>query len=339
MKNKIFIAVFLIITLALYPVYRLTYNMWDHTNYENRNYTTVDDIKKADIYDKSGVIDSFINDNVPFKNELTGINAWINLKIFGTVQSSEVLLGKEGWLFHKNAHDSAAIDDYQGLNPYSEQQLAQLTAKLVQLENTLALKGIEFKVIIPPNKEQVYSRYMPDNIPVLGKGRVQLMAEYINANCEVQVIYPLDEFRTMSESENIYYKYDTHWNNLGAVKGINLILDGFENYTATVTEQKPLMDLANVSGIYNFVELDEYYDVKADTQHIGQNLYLLHDSFGDMMKPILSQRYNVSDATFAYFADFSLPADTDVFVIEITERYIYRLYDTIDRIIENAESI
>ena len=339
MKNRIFIAVFLGITLLMYPVYRLTFNVWDHTNYENRNYTTAEDVKNAPLAEKSGVIDSFINDNAPFKNELTSFNARINLKIFGTVQSSEVLLGSEGWLFHKNAHDSQAIDDYQGLNPYSEEQLAQITAKLVQLEDILAQKGVELKVIIPPNKEQVYSRYMPHNIPVLATGRVQLMAEYINANSSVELIYPLNEYRTMSESENVYYKYDTHWNNLGAVKGINLILDGFENYTATVTADKPLMDLANVSGIYNFVKPDEYYDITVDTAHTGENLYLLHDSFGDMMKPILSQRYNVTDATFAYFADFNLPADTDVFVIEITERYIYRLFDTIDRIIENAENL
>lgn len=339
MKNKIFIAVFLGITLLLYPIYHITYGIWDHTNYENRSYTTADDVKNAPAKEKSSVIDSFINDNVPFKNEFTSFNAWVNLKFFGIVESSEVLLGSDGWLFHKNANDSAAIDDYQGLNQYTEVQLQQLTEKLVELDEILKEKGVELKVIIPPNKEQVYSRYMPENIPVLAKGRVQLLAEYVNNNCDVELIYPLEEFREFSENENVYYKYDTHWNNLGAVKGVNLILDGFENYTATVADAEPLMDLANVSGIYNFVKPDEYYEIHVDTEYTGENLYLLHDSFGDMMKPVLSQRYNVTDATFAYFADFSLPADTDVFVIEITERYIYRLYDTIDRIIESAQNI
>ena len=308
MRNKIFIAVFLVMTLALYPVYHLTYDMWDHTNYENRNYTTFEDVRNAPSSEKSGVIDSFINDNAPFKNELTSLNAGINLKVFNTVQSSEVLLGKEGWLFHKNAHDSQAIDDYQGLNPFSEDLLARLTEKLITLDKILSEKGTELKIIVPPNKEQVYNKYMPDDIPVLATGRVQLMADYINDNSDISFVYPLAYFRDLTETENIYYKYDTHWNNLGALRGIQLIMEGFEDAAAAVTDRTPLMDLANVS------------------------------SFGDMMIPVLSQRYNVSDATFAFFSDFSLPRDTDIFVIEINERYIYRLSDTIDRIIENAEN-
>ena len=339
MRNKIFIAVFLVMTLALYPVYRLTYDMWDHTNYENRNYTTFADILNADTAEKSAVIDDFINDNAPFKNELTSLNAGIDLKIFGTVQSGEVLLGSDGWLFHKNASDSSAIDDYQGLNHYSQEELAQLTEKLVRLDDILARKGVELKIIIPPNKEQVYSRYMPRDIPVLAEGRVSLLADYVNENSDVTLVYPLEYFRNLTETEHIYYKYDTHWNNLGALRGIQLIDGGFDGATATVTDDKPLMDLANVSGIYNYVVADEYYSVSANTEFSRENLYLLHDSFGDMMIPILTQRYNVADATFAYFSDFDLPADTDIFVIEITERYIYRIFDTIDRIIENAEKI
>ena len=224
MRNKIFIAVFLVMTLALYPVYHLTYDMWDHTNYENRNYTTFEDVRNAPSSEKSGVIDSFINDNAPFKNELTSLNAGINLKVFNTVQSSEVLLGKEGWLFHKNAHDSQAIDDYQGLNPFSEDLLARLTEKLITLDKILSEKGTELKIIVPPNKEQVYNKYMPDDIPVLATGRVQLMADYINDNSDISFVYPLAYFRDLTETENIYYKYDTHWNNLGALRGIQLIM-------------------------------------------------------------------------------------------------------------------
>ncbi len=339
MKNKIFIALFMGITLLMYPVYRLTYNLWDHNNYENRYYTTLQDVKEAPLSEKGGVIDNFINDNVPFKNELTALNAGINLKIFGTVQSSEVLLGKEGWLFHKNARDSKAIDDYQGLNHFTREEMKTLTEKLNTLNEILQSKGVDLKIIIPPNKEQVYSKYMPDDIPVMDRGRVELLAEYINANSDVDLIYPLEQLKQLTAAEDIYYKYDTHWNNLGALRGVQMILPGFENATVTVTEDKPLMDLANVSGIYNYIELDEYYDVTADREHSGKKLYLLHDSFGDMMIPILSAGYDVTHSTFAYFSDFDLPRDTDVFVIEITERYIYRLFNTIDRIIEQGKSI
>lgn len=339
MREKIFTAVFLVITLSLYPAYMLTYDMWDHTNYENRNYTTLEDVKNAPLSEKSGVIDNFINDNAPFKNELTSLNAGINYKLFKTIQSGEVLMGKDGWLFHKNAADSSAIDDYQGLNPYSEAQLARLTEKLEKLEDILKEKDIRLKIIVPPNKEQVYSRYMPEDIAVIATGRVKLLADYINDNSDVCFVYPLETFKSLSDNEHIYYKYDTHWNNLGALRGIQLILDGFENSYAYETDEKPLMDLANASGIYNYVDADKYYTADANTDYTGEKLHLLHDSFGDMMIPVLSQRYSVTDNTFAYFSRFNIPEDTDIFVIEITERYIYRIFDTIDRIIENAEKL
>ena len=335
MKNKIFIAVFLALTVGLWPLYLLTYGLWDHTNYENRNYITFEDIKNADFTEKSSMIDGFINDNAPFKNELTSLNAGRNLKLFGSLQSGEVLLGREDWLFLKNNHDSNSTDDYQGTNHYTSQQMETLAAKLAQLENILSARGVELKIIVAPNKEQVYSEYMPRDIPKLDVSKITVLQQYIPQ--EVEFFY-LPEYLKDTE-ETVYYRYDTHWNNLGALRMIQYRFDGFENAVYEKTDDKPLMDLANVSGIYNYVQPDSYYRVTTKAQHSGQKLYLLHDSFGDMMLPILADRYDVEHATFAYFADFSLPQDTDVLVIEICERYFYRIFNTIDTIIENAENM
>lgn len=339
MKNKIIIAVFLLVTPVMYAVYYLTYSNWNHQNYENRNFITFEDVKNASFTEKSSITDSFVNDTVPFKNELTAFNSGINLKLFNTVQNDKVLLGKETWLFHKNVDDSKSIDDYQGLGHYSEAEMQDITKKLIHLNDILAEKGVEFMLIVPPNKEQVYSRYMPDEIPVVNISKTQQLADYINKHSNVKFIYPLDYLRELSQTENIYYKYDTHWNNLGALRGIQLLIDGFEDAKVTVTDQQPLMDLANVSSLYPFVELDEYYDVTAEMQHTGKQICLLHDSFGDMMIPILENAYTVQDAKYAYFNEFYLSKDTNIFIMEINERYLYRLFTTIDQIIAHAESL
>lgn len=339
MKNKIIIAVFLLFTPLFYAGYYLSYDMWNHQNYENRNFVTAEDVKQASFTEKSGMIDSFVNDTVPFKNELTAFNSAINLKLFGTVQNDKVLLGKDGWLFHKNVDDSKSIDDYQGLDHYTQEELQSITEKLVKLDNILAEKGVEFKFIIPPNKEQVYSRYMPENIPVVNISKTQQLADYVNANSDVCLVYPAEYFRSLSETEHIYYKYDTHWNNLGALRGIQLIMDGFDEATVSVTDEVPLMDLANVSSTYPYIELDEYYDVTADMQHTGKQICLLHDSFGDMMIPILENGYVVQDSKYAYFNEFYLSKDTNIFIMEINERYLYRLFTTIDTIISHAEAL
>lgn len=339
MKNKIIIALFVLITPVLYIGYYATYDMWNHENYENRNFVTAEDVKQADFTEKSAVADSFVNDTVPFKNELTALNSAINLKIFGTVQNDKVLLGKENWLFHKNADDSKSIDDYQGLGHYSQEELQQITEKLVHLDGVLASKGIEYLFIIPPNKEQVYSRYMPESIPVLDISKTQQLADYVNANSDVKLFYPREYFAGLSEKEHIYYKYDTHWNNLGALRGLQLMMDGFEDAEYTVTDEKPLMDLANVSSLYPFAEPDEYYEITVETEKTNKQVCLLHDSFGDMMIPILEQKYTVQDCKYAYFNEFYLSKDTNIFIMEINERYLYRLFTTIDAIIAEAQAL
>ena len=339
MKQKIIIAVFLLVTPLFYAGYYLSYNMWDHANYENRNFVTFTDVKQASFVEKTSTIDDFVNDTIPFKNELTAFNAACNMKLFGVIQSDKVLLGKDGWLFHKNVDDSKSIDDYQGLNHYTQEEMQTITEKLALLNTILEQKEIEFRVIIAPNKEQVYNRYMPDSIPVLDISKTSQLAQYINSNSDVKLVYPMEYFRDLSKDEHIYYKYDTHWNNLGALKGIQLILDGFENAEIVVEDKAPLMDLAYVSSIYPYVQPDEYYAVVMDGVEGKENLYLLHDSFGDMMIPILENRYDVQDATFAYFNQFNLPNNTDVFVLELNERYLYRLFTTIDTIIASAQQI
>jgi len=339
LKNKIIITLFLLFTPVFYAVYYSTYDMWNHENYENRMFVTAEDIKQADFTQKTATVDSFVNDTVPFKNELTALNSAINLKAFGTVQNDKVLLGKDNWLFHKNADDSKSIDDYQGLGHYTEEELRAITDKLIYLDSVLASKGIEYKFIIPPNKEQVYSRYMPQNIPVFDISKTQQLADYVNANSDVCLVYPKEYFKELSESEHIYYKYDTHWNNLGALRGLQLIMDGFEDAAYTQTDTAPLMDLANVSSLYPYIEPDEYYEISTDKKETGKQICLLHDSFGDMMIPVLEQKYTVQDCKYAYFNEFYLSRDTNIFIMEINERYLYRLFTTIDTIISHAEAL
>lgn len=339
MKNKLIAAVFLLISPVLYTVYCATYNMWDHTNYENRFFTTAEDIKNADYSHKSGAIDSFINDTVPFKNQLTALNSGINLKLFNTVQSDTVLLGQDNWLFQKNVNDSRSIDDYQGLNHYSAQQLEEITEKLIYLDSVLQSKGVQFYMLIPPNKEQVYSRYMPGEIPVVDISKTQQLYDYISANSEVNIFYPAQQLKDISSAEQVYYKYDTHWNNLGALRALQMIFDNFDNACITATDGAPLMDLANVSSIYPFVEKDSYYDVQIDCEPTNRQICFLHDSFGDMMIPIMRKAYTVQDNIYAHFDKFYISKDTNILLVEINERYLYRLFTTIDTIIQQAENL
>ena len=69
-----------------------------------------------------------------------------------------------------------------------------------------------------PSKESIYGDYMPGNIPALKekKSRIQVFAEYMKENRRSDFTYLYDELKEASERHQVYFKYDTHVNNIGA---------------------------------------------------------------------------------------------------------------------------
>lgn len=65
----IFIWVILLVPLFLYP---FVYGWLDHENHENRALTSFKDVRASDWMTVFPVMESFFEDNMPYKNEATG---------------------------------------------------------------------------------------------------------------------------------------------------------------------------------------------------------------------------------------------------------------------------
>ena len=63
--------------------------------------------------------DAWLGDHAPFRNQCMSLNARVNWAL-GSLDSSDVLLGKERWLFLRDVSDSSSLLDYQGLTAYSQ---------------------------------------------------------------------------------------------------------------------------------------------------------------------------------------------------------------------------
>ena len=67
---------------------------------------------------------------IAFNTELT------SLLTGGTyMESTQVLLGKNDWLFYKTELDGHPIWDYMGINHFSEEELAKMAANLTQMRD------------------------------------------------------------------------------------------------------------------------------------------------------------------------------------------------------------
>lgn len=284
MRKKIFIILFLALLVGPSFVWMCVSGYVDSNNTENRALAEKPQLILANLIDYPSQYEQYYNDHLPFKNELVELYALLNYRLFNVIESEKVLLGKDNWLFYKSAgveelSDELPIADYQGINKYSEEELILFKENINVVNNYLAERNIDFSVLICPNKENIYSEYLPkDIIQVDSVSKADMLTNYLRENTEVPIIYPLDQLEHYRNKYQLYYKYDTHWNNLGGfvaeqeIKKLYLgTSESLDEYTVASTEEA-LKDLAIMVSMPNEFNDDEYYYVEDYKPEVYVNL-------------------------------------------------------------------
>ena len=136
---------------------------------------------------------------------------------------NKVLFGQEDWLFY-TGDDSLAY--YKGTNLPTEAELQGYVARAEKVNEYFKAQGKEFVIFIAPNKEQIYSEYMPINLHVKNKiKRADMIYDYFRKHSDVKVLYPKDELIEAKKDGFTYLQEDTHWNDFGAYIGAKSIFD------------------------------------------------------------------------------------------------------------------
>ncbi|WP_437124310.1 alginate O-acetyltransferase AlgX-related protein, partial [Brachyspira aalborgi] len=171
--------------------------------------------------------EEYFNDYLPFRNELVKLKNLNDIFVFKNVFNRIVFLGKEKWLFHK----------WNNTYSFNEEQLETAKNNLVHFRDELKKKNIDFIFMVCPDKQFIYSEYMPDYIKIKPDNKgTDFVIEYIKNNTDIKVVYPKEELLKYKDKYQLYYKYDTHWNNLGAyigyselMKSLNIHVDNIDN--------------------------------------------------------------------------------------------------------------
>ncbi len=127
---------------------------------------------------------------------------------------NEGIVGKDDWLFYSG---DFSIHDYQKTSPVSKKNLKEVEAILNQINDAAMRNGGSMLVVIPPDKNTIYPQYMPDEIPVLGEtSRLEQFMQYMQEHTNIQVMDLRPVLSEASQTSQIYFKSDAHWNCLGA---------------------------------------------------------------------------------------------------------------------------
>lgn len=267
----------------------------------------------------------------------------------GVFNSNHVIWGKEDWLFYSSTNSGDPIADYTGANSFSDEELETAKNNMLDIQKKLTDKNIQFCLLIPPNKENVYAQYMPDKYQHTDKTRTDVLAEYLAEN-GVNAVNPKQALLDCDDQYRTYYKLDTHWNELGAYIGIREALNTFDVDLPEASSEMiekgdhAVSDLADMVGLTSIFPKDYGFRVSKFARQKGdvteeetekmvhyhndnaenkKTLLLVGDSFGNSMIPILESLY--SDFYMVHRNDFQSDmldkSNPDEVLLEIVERH------------------
>ena len=243
MKKAWFIASFVLSLTAPTLLYPLVKDHLDQTNYENRTLASFPELSLANLEQIPVQFEAFYNDHVPFKNLFVRAKTKIDLELLGESSVSTVTVGKDNWLFYTvEEKGEDALADYQKTNLYTDDEIAAIGGQIRDAKEWLGARGIRFFVFEAPNKETIYGEYMPDKIKTYGEqSRLdQAIPQLREMGLPIRDLKPA--LLEAKESWQIYYKYDTHWNQLGSFVGSQEIAQ------ALTGSSIPLSDLTVVES-------------------------------------------------------------------------------------------
>ncbi|CAF3510103.1 unnamed protein product [Rotaria sp. Silwood1] len=132
-----------------------------------------------------------------------------------------VVMGKRGWLFinEDEQTDPRGFSGWQGYNPYSLNQLMDIQKHLEGENNWFTQQNVTFLILPAPDKQSIYSEYLPWQYgTIVGPSRQAQIFEYMKSHSKLQLIDVRQALLTAKKQYGlyIYFKTDSHWNNVGA---------------------------------------------------------------------------------------------------------------------------
>ncbi|WP_242049706.1 alginate O-acetyltransferase AlgX-related protein [Brachyspira aalborgi] len=225
---------------------------------------------------------------MPFRNELVKLKNLNDIFVFKNVFNRIVFLGKEKWLFHK----------WNNTYSFNEEELETAKNNLIHFRDELKKNNIDFILLICPDKQLVYPEYVPNYIKgKLPNNGTEIFVEYIKNNTDIKVVYPKEELLKYKDKYQLYYKYDAHWNTLGAyieytqlMKSLNLYIDNIDNvdiktfdgnqsYNLGIHQYNDMAYLLSLSSLKYYNDDKTYIISNYITKNYETNYFISWDNF------------------------------------------------------------
>lgn len=180
------------------------------------------------------------NTNFGVRKQLLHFNAVARVKWIGISSSPLTLLGKDGWLYYL---DGNSLDYYYDTGTFDDDQLAAMRVKFNRRRAELSKRGTEYIFMVAPSKDTIYPEYIPDRLKkVKDESMLDRIMSHMNRYSEFRILDLRPALFEAKRNMRVFYKTDTHWNQLGA----------YVVYSETAREMKKRFPAVQVKPLHRF---------------------------------------------------------------------------------------
>jgi hypothetical protein len=140
----------------------------------------------------------------------------LKLHLFKDRSVYKVVVGRNGWLYWGELQ---MVDHFLGLARFSPPQLESWRLLLERRRDWLARQGIQYLVVIPPDKQTVYPDQLPawlaNAAPPHRETKLDQFLAYLHAHSTVEILDLRPALIAARKEAPTYLLNDSHWNSFG----------------------------------------------------------------------------------------------------------------------------
>jgi len=285
--------------------------------------------------------EAFFADHFPGRNIFLMLAAELHMAELTNLD--DCYRGRKNWLFLGDNY-GRGVSKLRGEIFLSPHDLLRQNMRYKTMAQAAQAIGAEFVIFIGPNKSSIYPEYLPQVIIPAAKRFITPLVTSLRQT-GLKIYDPTDLLKASKNKGLLYYRTDTHWNDLGAHEAFN----GFLAYMGLpplpllkLIESPKLVkgDLVAIGGYNEFptatgdnFELDwgesppawreengRYLNVQSTS---NKTVWVFGDSFANALRPYLAATFK--DTRFFPHGEFEAVLESqkpgpDLIIVEIVER-------------------
>jgi hypothetical protein len=158
----------------------------------------------------------WFEDRIGLRNALVESGAQFNLAILRVSTNRNVLIGNQGWLFWSDYEKEPAVMmlDIRGALRFLSKEISTINSNLHNIADAFARCGKTALIIVAPNKQSIYGENLLPESKV--SSRLDDLMGKLDPSARAIILDGRKPLRAARRTQQLYFKTDTHWNELGA---------------------------------------------------------------------------------------------------------------------------